>query len=244
MKRIISLLLVLGLCMGLLCLPVTAETSFTDVAPGAYYYDPVVWAVDENITTGTTATTFSPDATCTRNQVVTFLWRAMGSPEPSGGSNPFVDVKSGDYFYKAVLWAVEKGITNGVDATHFGPENSCTRAQVATFLWRTLGSKAPASTKHPFTDIDSKQYYYNAVLWAVENNVTNGMTATTFAPDATCTRGQIVTFLYRAIRIPNSRLRSVEGKDPIPIAGTTGTDQVIGLKQVYPAYSRAVRRIH
>ena len=201
MKRTITLLLALVLCFGLLSTTASAASlPFTDVAAGAYYYDPVAWAVEKEVTTGTSATTFSPDATCTRNQVVTFLWRAMGEPEPASTKNPFVDVKSTDYFYKAVLWAVEKGITNGVDATHFGPENSCTRAQVATFLWRTLGSKAPASTKHPFTDIDSKQYYYNAVLWAVENNVTNGMTATTFAPDATCTRGQIVTFLYRALK--------------------------------------------
>ena len=200
MKKTCSLLLALVFCLSLFSAVVSAaQLPFTDVEAGIYYYEPVAWAVEKEVTTGTSETTFSPNATCTRNQVVTFLWRAMGKPEPTSNNNPFVDVKEDDYFYKAVLWAVEKGITNGVDDTHFGPEASCTRAQVATFLWRTLGSQAPTSQNHPFNDIVKGQYYYDAVLWAVENKVTTGTSDNTFEPDSTCTRGQIVTFLYRAL---------------------------------------------
>lgn len=175
------------------------EICFTDVKAGAYYEDAVAWAVEEGITTGKTTTQFAPNDKCTRDQVVTFLWRAMGSPEPASTANPFVDVKSTDYFYQAVLWAVEEGITKGVDDTHFGPKQECTRAQVATFLWRTLGEESPTSDKNPFQDVTADKYYYDAVLWAVEREVTKGVTDTTFGPNQTCTRGQIVTFLYRAL---------------------------------------------
>jgi len=173
---------------------------FIDVGAGAYYEAPVLWAVSKGITNGMSPNTFGPDLKCTRNQVVTFLWRAAGSPEHTSKVNPFVDVKESDYFYKAVLWAVEEGITNGMDATHFGSENECTRAQVATFLWRAQGEPKAANKSHPFKDIKSGDYYYEAVLWAVEAGVTNGMSPNTFAPNSTCTRGQIVTFLYRALK--------------------------------------------
>ncbi|MBR6290252.1 MAG: S-layer homology domain-containing protein [Clostridia bacterium] len=175
------------------------KNPFTDVKKGAFYYDAVMWAVsnDPVITKGTTATTFSPKDTCTRGQVVTFLWRAFGCPEPTLTENPFTDVKEKAFYYKAVLWAVEKGITNGVDATHFGPDQGCTRGQVVAFLWRAEGQPEPASTENPFTDVKEKAFYYKAVLWAVEKNITNGTTPTTFGPGATCTRGQIVTFLFR-----------------------------------------------
>ena len=173
---------------------------FEDVEAGAYYEAPVLWAVKQGITNGMSPTTFAPDSRCIRAQVVTFLWRAAGEPEPTSRHNPFVDVLESDYFYKAVLWAVEKGITNGMDPDHFGSQIECTRAQVATFLWRAQGQPRPASNSHPFTDINPTDYYYNAVLWAVEAGVTNGMTPTTFAPNAGCTRGQIVTFLYRALK--------------------------------------------
>ncbi|MBR3991313.1 MAG: S-layer homology domain-containing protein, partial [Clostridia bacterium] len=133
----------------------------------------------------------------TRGQVVTFLWRAAGEPEPSIVRNPFKDVAKKDYFYKAVLWAVEKGITKGTDAAHFSPNDTCTRGQIVTFLYRWKGEPKPKSTVSTFRDVKSKDYFYNAVLWAVENEITNGMDATHFAPNATCTRGQIVTFLYR-----------------------------------------------
>ena len=172
---------------------------FTDVPSGAYYYDAVRWAVENNVTSGTSATTFSPNADCTRAQVVTFLWRAAGSPNPKSTYNPFSDVKSGAYYYKAVLWAVENKITAGTSATTFSPDASCTRAQVVTFLWRYEGEPAPSSSINPFKDVKSGSYYYTAVLWAVGKKVTSGTSSNTFSPDATCTRAQVVTFLYRDI---------------------------------------------
>ena len=179
--------------------PPKPTNPFVDVAPGDYYYTPVQWAVNHNpqITNGTGANTFSPEATCTRDQIVTFLWRAMGCPEPTNRQNPFVDVQPGDYFYKPVLWAVEKGITNGMDATHFGPTVPCSRAHVVTFLWRAYG-RPSAAGNNPFWDVPAGQYYTDAVLWAVSKNITNGIDATHFGPDNPCQRGQIVTFLYRA----------------------------------------------
>ena len=173
------------------------QNPFTDVPMEQYYATPVLWAVERGITNGMSATSFAPDATCTRGQIVTFLWRAAGKPEPQSSYDPFVDVPSDQYYYKAVLWAVEQGITNGLDATHFGPDASCTRGQIVTFLWRAKGKPSVASS-NPFTDVSSNAYYYNAVLWAVKNGITNGMSATSFGPEAPCTRGQIVTFLYRA----------------------------------------------
>ena len=172
---------------------------FTDVAAGAYYEAPVLWAVDTGITKGTSAVTFEPDSKCTRDQVVTFLWRAAGCPEPALEKNPFTDVTETDYFYEAVLWAVENQITKGIDQTHFGPGLECTRGQVATFLWRTLGEPESTFSTHPFRDIQATDYYFNAVLWAVEAGVTNGTSDNTFEPNSTCTRGQIVTFLHRAL---------------------------------------------
>jgi S-layer homology domain. len=175
---------------------------FTDVAEDAFYYDAVLWAVghEPQITNGTSPTTFSPNAVCTRGQVVTFLWRAAGAPEPTMALNPFSDVKEGAFYYKAVLWAVQTGITKGVDATHFGPDRDCTRGQVVAFLHRAQGTPAPGSDVNPFVDVKEGAFYYDAVLWAVEKNVTKGTSETTFSPDATCTRGQIVTFLYRAMK--------------------------------------------
>ena len=171
---------------------------FLDVLQKEYYAEPVAWAVNHNpqITNGTGATTFSPNNPCTRGQIVTFLWRAAGQPDPKKTANPFGDVKADAYYYKAVLWAVEQGITNGTSATAFSPESPCTRAQVVTFLWRN--AKQPkAAGSNPFSDVASGEYYYDAVLWAVRNEITNGIDATHFGPNNTCTRGQIVTFLYR-----------------------------------------------
>ena len=181
--------------------PPAPTNPFVDVKQGEYYYDPVLWAVNHQpqITNGTSATTFSPDATCTRGQVVTFLWRANGCPEPKSTSNPFKDVANGAYYYKAVLWAVENGITNGTSATTFSPEDPCTRAHVVTFLWRSANKPAAGST-NPFTDVKAGLYYTDAVLWAVSKNITNGTSATAFSPDSPCTRGQIVTFLYRYMK--------------------------------------------
>ena len=176
---------------------------FVDVAEDTYYFDAVEWAVKEGITSGTgNGTTFSPDMICTRAQVVTFLWRAKGSPEPQSSGNPFVDVKTGSYYHKAVLWAVEQGITNGTgNGTTFSPDMECTRAQVATFLWRTVGKPDVGNKTHPFRDIEAGSYYYDAVLWAVEAGVTNGTgDGTTFSPNKSCSRSEIVTFLYRALK--------------------------------------------
>ena len=179
--------------------PQPIENPFTDVRNGQYYYDAVLWAVENGVTTGTSATTFSPGEGCTRAQVVTFLWRAAGQPAPASSANPFNDVKKGAYYYNAVLWAVEKGITNGTSDTTFSPDDTCTRAQIVTFLWRYEGQPTPASTNNPFADVKPSAYFGNAVLWAVEKGITNGTSATTFAPEDTCTRAQVVTFLYRDI---------------------------------------------
>ena len=174
-----------------------SDMSFTDVADKAYYRDAVAWAVENGITKGTTATTFSPNATCTRAQAVTFLWRAAGSPKPETRTMPFTDVPVGSYYYDAVLWAVENGITKGTSETRFSPDDTCTRAQIVAFLWRSEKSPA-AGTANPFADVKSTAYYADAVLWAVKEDITKGTTSTTFSPNADCTRAQIVTFLYRA----------------------------------------------
>ena len=177
------------------------ENPFKDVPQSEYFYAPVLWAYnhDPQITDGMTETTFVPDGTCTRGQVVTFLWRAMGCQEPTKSDNPFKDVKSGDYFYKAVLWAVEKGITDGTSDTTFSPNDPCTRAHVVTFLWRAE-NKPDAGNNNPFKDVPQSEYYFKPVLWAVAQKITDGTTETTFSPDDPCTRGQIVTFLYRDMK--------------------------------------------
>ena len=173
--------------------------GFEDMPPkGNWAHDAIDWAVVSGITKGTSATTFSPGKTCTRCEVVTFLWRANGCPEPTITKNPFKDVKEKDFFYKAVLWAVEQGITKGTSATTFAPKMACTRSQVVTFLWRADGEQEPANTKNPFKDVKQSDFFYKAVLWAVEQGITKGTSATTFSPGKTCTRGEVVTFLYRA----------------------------------------------
>ena len=169
---------------------------FVDVATGSYYEDAVDWAVENGITKGTDDTHFSPDGICTRAQAVTFLWRAAGSPEPETRTMPFTDVPVGSYYYDAVLWAVENGITKGTSDTTFSPNMTCSRAQIVTFLWRSEKSPA-AGSRNPFADVKSTAYYADAVLWAVKEDITKGTTSTTFSPDADCTRAQIVTFLWR-----------------------------------------------
>lgn len=176
------------------------ESPFRDVKASDYFYDPVLWAVSYDITSGVGNGRFAPGDPCTRAQVVTFLWRAAGEPEPVSRKNPFTDVKSSDYYYKAVLWAVENGITTGMSANTFAPNSPCTRGQVVTFLWRAAGEPQPYHVSNPFTDVKSSAFYHKAVLWAVNYGITTGMTDTTFAPNSTCTRGQVVTFLYRFLR--------------------------------------------
>ena len=172
------------------------RSSFVDVPSGSYYEDAVDWAVANGITTGTDAAHFSPDGICTRAQAVTFLWRAAGRPAPESRAMPFTDVPADSYYYDAVLWAVENGITKGTSSTTFSPDDTCTRAQIVTFLWRSEQSPA-AGSSNPFTDVSADAYYADAVLWAVKEAITTGTTRTTFSPDAECTRAQIVTFLWR-----------------------------------------------
>ena len=169
---------------------------FTDVKSTDYYYDAVLWAAENGVTSGTSATTFSPDMVCTRAQMVTFLWRTAGSPAATG-TIPFTDIDTGAYYYNAVRWVYRNGVTVGTSATTFSPDMTVTRAQVATLLFRYKGSPAQSGSI-PFTDVASGSWYYDAVRWAVRNEITNGASATTFSPNDGCTRAQIVTFLYRA----------------------------------------------
>ena len=174
------------------------STGFMDVPASAYYADAVKWAVEKGITTGTSATTFSPEASCTRAQMVTFLWRAAGSPAPKATTTAFTDLDKSAYYYDAVLWAVEQGITTGTSATTFSPNATVTRGQTVTFLYRFAGQPA-VSGSSSFTDVNSSDYYAAAVQWAKEQGITSGTSDTTFSPTSDCTRGQIVTFLYRQL---------------------------------------------
>lgn len=169
---------------------------FSDVRSGDYYKDAVAWAVEQGITSGTSADMFSPGVACTRAQTVTFLWRAAGSPEPSSAANPFTDVAPEAYYCKAVLWAAERGITSGTGDGVFGPDATVSRAQAVTFLWQ-YGGRAAGAAANPFTDVANGAYYAGPVLWAVEQGITSGTSADSFSPDAACTRAQIVTFLFR-----------------------------------------------
>lgn len=185
---------------GTLAAKIANAVNFYDVAPGAYYYDAVKWAVGAGVTKGTGNNMFSPAKSCTRAEIVTFLWRAAKSPAPKSYSNPFTDVYSGmgSDFYNAILWAVGEGITTGTTTSKFSPNDTCTRGQIVTFLHRYL--KTPSGYySNPFKDVKSGYYCYNAVIWAYGSGVAKGSSATTFSPDATCTRGDAVTFLYRAL---------------------------------------------
>ena len=177
---------------------VTVLATFADVPEDSFYADSVRWALNRKITAGATDASFDPNGECMRATVVTFLWRAAGSPEPVANANPFADVKETDFFYKAVLWAVENGITKGLTESKFGPYAVCDRAQVMTFLWRTMGEPA-AETEVTFTDVQSGQFYTDAVAWAVENGITNGISETKLGVTNVCNRAQVVTFLYRTL---------------------------------------------
>jgi len=168
--------------------------AFTDVTADSYCYDAAQWAVKQGITAGKTATTFAPGETCTKGQILAFLWRANGQPEPAA-ANPFTDVTQSNYYYKAALWASEQRLVSG---SVFGADAPCTRAMAVTYLWTLAGKPAPEKGAS-FTDVAADAAYAKAVAWAVEKGITSGKTADTFAPDATCTRGQIATFLYRAM---------------------------------------------
>ena len=190
----------MGTCKtcGLIGVEQEVPPIFSDVTADAFYSQPLDYCHAQGWVSGITENTFAPDNACVRAQVVTFLWRAAGCPEPAAEENPFVDVAQTDFYYSAVLWAVENGITNGTDEEHFSPMGVCNRAQVVTFLWRAFGQPESEATEHPFTDVQAESWYEQPVLWAVENGITAGMTATAFGPTANCNRAQIVTFLYRA----------------------------------------------
>ena len=193
-NKIFSLILSASMLASLL--PVSAlAAGFSDVPHGAYYQDAVDWAVENDITSGTSDTEFSPNETCTRAQAVTFLWRANGQPD-AAGNNPFADVSTSSYYNEAVQWAVANGVTSGTSATTFEPDAPVTRAQVVTFLYRDAGSPS-ASGSTSFADVPTNAYYADAVRWAVSQGITAGTSATAFSPDESCTRAQIVTFLYR-----------------------------------------------
>ena len=170
------------------------EVKFSDVDEKAYYYDAVQWAVQQGITSGTSETTFSPDQECTCGQTISLLWRSAGSPAPKGQNNPFTDVKENAYYYQPALWAAENGIVTG---TALHPDEPVTRGQFAAFLYRKAGTPAVGS-KSSFTDVPGDAYYAQAVAWVAAQGIASGTGENTFSPDAVCTRGQIVTFLYRA----------------------------------------------
>ena len=173
---------------------------FSDVKDSDYFFDPIIWAFnhDPQITKGTSDTTFSPSDSCTRGQAVTFLWRACGCEKVTDIENPFTDVKASDYYYDAVLWAYKNKITTGTTTTTFGPNDTCNRGQIVTFLWRSQG-EPDSDASIDFTDVADNAYYSVPVRWAVEKGITKGTTDETFSPKDSCTRGQIVTFLYRAM---------------------------------------------
>ena len=187
---------------GTMAITIAQTMNFIDVKASDFFYEPVKWAVNNKITTGTSSTTFSPYNPCKRAEIVTFLWRAAGSPEPTITRNPFKDVNSvrDASYYKAILWASQKGITAGTNATTFSPYQECTRSQIVTFLYRYAG-KPSGNYTNPFKDVSSvnEASYYNAILWAVGKGITQGTSTTTFSPYASCTRGEAVTFLYRYV---------------------------------------------
>lgn len=173
------------------------QNPFIDVDENEYYYNAVLWAFENGVTTGSDETHFNPFDSCTRAQAITFLWRANGMPEPSITSNPFIDITSSDYYYKAVLWAFENSVTSGLDSSHFAPSNTVTRKEFITFLWRANGTPEPSITENPFVDVPNDEYYTKAVLWAFENGITTGSDKNHFQVDEECVRAHVVTFLYR-----------------------------------------------
>ena len=173
------------------------KEPFEDVVHSSFYRDAVIWATEQGITTGVDAAHFQPNSQCTRGQAVTFLWRSVGKPEYSKNAPQFEDVGENRFCYDSVSWAVENGVTKGMDGVHFAPDAACTRGQIVTFLWRSAGCPEPTGAEMPFQDVKSGSYCETAVQWAVENGITKGVKADQFQPNEVCTRAQIVTFLYR-----------------------------------------------
>lgn len=219
--------------------PVSAwAAGFSDVPSNKYYTKPVSWAVDWGITSGTSKSTFSPSKKCTRAEIVTFLYRAFGG-EPVETESDFSDVSEGAYYYDAVNWAVEEGITSGKSATTFAPHEECSRADAVTFLWR-LDGEPEGAPQASFTDVAKGKYYYDAVNWAVAEDITSGLSRTSFGPQQKCSRGEIVTFLYRCAGSPE-----VEEDDSAADQGKENGSQkstsedavynrIVALKSQYP----------
>ena len=202
MKTIIRMFSILLTGFLLLCITIpgiATEERFTDVKPSAYFFEAVFWAVENGITAGTSDTTFSPGKGCTRAEIMTFLWRAAGSPAHSSSEDVFQDVSSNAYYHDAVLWAAENNITSGTGADQFSPDAVCTRSQVAVFLWHFAGNPKPVASSSLFSDVKDSSYYCEAVCWAIEQGISAGTSVSTFSPNVTCTRGQIVTFLWRLV---------------------------------------------
>ena len=197
-RRVMALFLALTMLVSMAPAVFAADTGFTDVAADAWYAEAVKWAVDNNITGGIGNGKFGPDQTCTRGQVVTFLWAAAGKPVMENADNPFTDVSASDWYYNAVMWAVSNNITGGTSATTFSPNAPCTRAAVVTFLYAAEGKPAVENADNSFSDVTSKHWFYAPVMWAVANNITGGIGNGKFGPDNACTRGQIALFLYKA----------------------------------------------
>ena len=197
------------------------ETGFIDIKSADFFYEPVLWAVENGVTTGISDIEFGPNGQCQRAQIVTFLWRAAGCPLVEA-ENPFTDVKETDFYYDAVLWAVENGITTGTSATTFSPFKTCSRAEVVTFLWRAHG-KPGSNAENPFADVKDTDFFHTAVLWAVENGITNGMDATHFGSLNVCNRAQVVTFLYRAKDVPHA---APDGKYTFELKTNDPTEEI------------------
>jgi len=198
-RRLMALFLALTMLVSMAPGVFAADTGFSDVASDAWCAEAVKWAVDNNITGGIGDGKFGPDQTCTRGQVVTFLWRASGKPGIKAISLTlaYKDVSQSAYYYPALQWATEQKLCSGTGFQTFSPDKVCTRAEMVTFLWRSAGKPLAANRSHSFEDVDKDAYYYEALLWAVEQGITFGTSETTFSPDEGCTRGQMMTFLYR-----------------------------------------------
>ena len=229
--RLVSVAVVLFLVTGTGCPVLSADAapsvhdSFSDVSdPSAYYYKPVYWAAAHGITNGVSDTDFGITYACSRAQIVTFLWRAAGQPEPENADNPFRDVLEDAYYNKAVLWAVEKELTQGTDADRFSPDEYCSRAQCVTFLWRFYQSPDDG-TRSDFKDVPDDSYYAPAVFWALKNGVSGGISTTAFSPDRTCTREEVTTFLYRSMMV---RMEKKELPDPESVKASVGEPEVDG----------------
>lgn len=215
--------------------PAEAGSSFADVAEGTFYFDAVNWAVAQGITTGVSETAFGPTQLCNRAQVVTFLWRLDGKPAPASRDNSFTDVDVNNWYADAVLWALEKEITTGTGDGRFLPNGTCNRAQIVTFLWRYAGKPTVEdSADNPFADVDDNSWYADAVLWAVDQGITTGLTKTTFGPDEPCNRAQVVTFLYRYINAVQSDPDETEPTEPNPSEPTKPTEPTEPTKPTEP----------